>query len=244
MTKYDNILTAFVLKSQPLNEADMLVTWYSQSHGKLRSIVAASRRMQSRLSFATQPGSIARIRLVGQSETALLKLASAEVVQTFVKELTVERGLLLSWFFEVVLRATPDGQANEELYTTAVWFFGALEGAIDASRVGLLGAATIIRVMQALGFAIHETVEQPSYFSVQGGGFFLGAPSYADAMVVTPALWQLYNKLQDEHLDTSVGAGLPAVQLFGLLEKFLEYQLERPIRSYEFLGAILNTVTV
>ena len=113
----------------------------------------------------------------------------------------------------------------------------------DAEHVGLLGAATIIRVMQALGLAIHETAEQPDYFSVQGGGFFVGESLYEDAMGVTPELWQLYSEIQNDQLAVSTQALSVAVQLFGQLEKFLEYQLERPIRSYEFLGAILHTVT-
>lgn len=243
--RYDSTLTAFMLKKQPIGEADMLVTWYTQEEGKLRSSVAAARRTNSRLAYVLQPGSLASIRLVGRgTQGSLFKLAGAVPVKSFITEFSECQSVLHSWFMEIVLRATPDAESNPELFAVARDFFAGLALVQDASRVPLFAVTVLAHLLRVLGIAVHEEAEGavPQFFSVSGGGFFNHA-EHIDRVSVAKYVWDRYCVLKNANASTVVGLQLADSvdeHVLSLLESFLEYHLERPIRSFAFLSGIIS----
>lgn len=243
--RYDSTLTAFMLKKQPIGEADMLVTWYTQEEGKIRSSVAAARRTTSRLAYVLQPGSTARIRLVGRGVTGgLLKLAGAEPVENFITEFSEHQAVVYAWFMEVVLRATPDAERNEELFNLARDFFTGLALLKVRHSIPFFAVTVLIHLLFGLGIAVHEEDKGvPKFFSVSGGGFFYYA-EHADRMLISEHFWNRYSVLKNQNVSTvldSTQADPDDARMLSILQSFLEYHLERPIRSFPFLSGIINT---
>ncbi len=242
--RYDSTLTAFMLKRQPIGEADMLVTWYTEEEGKIRSSVVAARRTTSKLAYVLQPGSIASIRLVGRdSHGGLLKLAGAVPVRLYITDFTEYQAVLHAWFMEVVLRGTPDAESNPALFGLARDFFAGLAALESEESVPSFAAAVLIRLLFVLGIAVHEEPQEiPHFFSISGGGFFTHA-EHVDRMPMSEAVWNRYVVLKDASLQA-----VPMVEqvdgldgrILVMLESFLEYHLERPIRSFSFLSGIIS----
>lgn len=238
--RFDSTFTAFVLKTQPLGEADLLVTWYTKEQGKLRAVAVGTRKPRSRLAFALQPAACASIRLVGRSEHGLLKLAGATPIATYISEYSEEQGLCISWLSEVVLRATADAEQNQYLFGVAEDFFSVLATMVLPAQVRMLTALTLVHVLHALGVAIHEETKA-RFFTIRGGGFF-AETAQADKLAVSEALWARFGVLQGyplaqaQELSVDAHDGLLALWM----ESFLEYHIERPIRSFQFLRDIIT----
>lgn len=241
--RYDSTLTAFMLKKQPIGEADMLVTWYTQEEGKMRSSVAAARRTTSRLAYVLQPGSLAAIRLVGRGAPGgLLKLAGGIPIQSYITEFSEYQAVLHAWFMEVILRATPDAERNEELFALARDFFTGLALLGRAESIPFFTATVLIHLLSVLGIAVHEEESVPNFFSVSGGGFFNHA-EHTDRIAISERFWSRYGALKNVGVSTVLISEQPDgsdVHILSILESFLEYHLERPIRSFPFLSGIIK----
>lgn len=123
-------IRGIVLKKQPLNEADELVTVYSKQLGKVRMKVQSSKKPTSRLSFAIQPGSIGDFRLVGKSP--FYRLAGAEVNRSS-KALYSDLARSQAFFImsELVNVSTIDEQTDERAYAFLERALEGLEGYSD-----------------------------------------------------------------------------------------------------------------
>jgi DNA repair protein RecO (recombination protein O) len=239
--RYDEQVTALVLKKQPLGEADVLVTWYTRESGKLRTVVRAARKPQSRLVFLLQEGTVSRIRLVGRGDHGMPILAGGSISTTYLRTLTEAQSVLLTWFSEVLIKTTPDAQANALLFSTAEYFLQSLAKAEGVDAQQLLIGRTLMRVLDATGIAVHEE-SAPHYFSVRGGGFF-SHTEQLDKIPVSLALWEHYQYLKYENnMNAPIGAVNTdtLLKLIVFLNNFLEYHIERPIRSFAFVSAIIN----
>lgn len=57
---------AVVLDREPVGEADCLITFLTEQHGKLKARAKSSRKIQSKLSAHLEPGTLTTVRLVEQ----------------------------------------------------------------------------------------------------------------------------------------------------------------------------------
>ncbi len=241
--RYDERVTAIILKQQAMNEADVLLTLYTEEYGKLRALATAVRRPSSKLSYALQPGSLFEARLVGRTMHDLLKLAGATPKHIYIRELSEIRGVLLFWIQEVVLRATPDAETNSTLFKIALEYMqavGIFSEIYEHSKPLII--ATSAQILQALGSAVHEPAEEPKFYSVFGGGFFL-EPNSADATAITHDLWERYSKLVRTPLLEAVSLQTQPEDalLLSVLSRSLEQYIDRTIRTGAFFGGILNS---
>lgn len=242
--RYDSTLTAFMLKKQPIGEADLLVTWYTKEEGKLRSAVLSARRPQSRLAYVLQPASVASVRLVGRgSAGSLFKLAGATPLKSYITDFSEVQSVLYAWFVEILMRATPDAESNPELFAIACSFFYQLSCIADISSVPVLAIATLSELLAVLGVAIHEDADTiPRFFSVSGGGFFVET-EHIDRLPISEALWRRFAEIKHSQATGVLHNSSTLIvdgRLLSLLESFLEYHLERPIRSFAFLSGIIS----
>ncbi len=239
--RYDSVVRAFLLKQQQLGEADVLGTWFTKEEGKIRAVIAAARRPQSRLSSALLPASCFDIRLVSRSDSGLFKLIGVSNGTVYAAGMTEQQAVLYSWFVEVVGKATPDHEPSLEIFSVAEYFFEQLAGVTSEIELAWLCARVQIKLLQAFGVGMRQLVPHEAYFfDVRHGGF---APlsTATDQSPVSPEVLALYisayaspaGVLLEPEQRTSLAA------LVGLLEGAIEYYLDRPVRSFEFLNGIL-----
>ena len=243
-SRTDEWLRGFVLKTQDIGEADVLVTWFTEELGKVRGVVTGGRKLTSKLLAGTRSGAITELRLVSRNGHGLYKLAGTRSVSLEIKFDDTSRNVLLQWFLEIIFRSLPDAQKNEAVFVLAREFFGQLDTLADDSLWPQFLILVLNNFLTALGVAVHVPITgaMPQYFSVSGGGFF-EAGMQGDRQVVEPKLYWRYVSLKDRSIVD--GLRLKAEQeidrlLLLWLNRFLEYHIDRKIRSFEFVNDILN----
>lgn len=238
-------LLGVILKSQPLGEADSLVTWFTRESGKIRTLVVSARRLQSRLGFALLPGSIVTFRITQRTgHGGMARLIQATPVQVYVRDFAEGRGLVLQWLQEIILRATPDEQPNEEVFNVIVDTFVALTRSdFKMTSVPAVMFGVLFRVCTALGFGVQVPAQDgvSYYFNIEAGGFVPTAVSGDDRFLITEEVQRflLLSRVPIAHLVTLEPE--PADErLYNLVAQFFEYQIERAVQSSRLFGAILE----
>ncbi len=228
-------LTGFVIKSQDLGEADLLLTFFSQSEGKIRTVVKSAKKLTSRLAGRIQPAAEIEINLAGNN--SLPKLIGAQVMNAYSSVLDFEDSMAtLVAMQEFVNRSLPDGQPNEQLFE--IYRSSLIELAKHSELSGLILARFFAQGLSALGFAPMELdknseLESEIYFSKQEGRFSKNSIS-TDDVKISPELHKLYiHLLSGDSFNEAIELGLQKQILF-FLNNFISYQLERPLHGAQY----------
>lgn len=238
-------LLGIILKSQPLGEADSLVTWFTRELGKMRSLVVSARRMQSRLGFALLPGSTVAFRITQRTGHGNLpRLIQVTPAQIYVRDFADGRGLLLQWLQEIILRATPDEQPNEEVFALMVDTLGLLgQPHFKPTSVPLVMFGVLTRLCGALGFGMREPTDSGAsyFFNIEAGGFVPEAISGDDWFLITEEVsrFMQLSRMPFSQLATTSPEPMDE-RLSDLAAQFFEYQIERAVQSSRLFGAILQ----
>ena len=252
----ENTYNAIILKKQPYLEADEIITFYTEEAGKLRGLAKSVKFAKSKLQQSLQAGFLVQLTLAGKN---LPKIIGSEVVNPFAN--IRENLAAVSHAFyaiEAVLKATPDEQKNQRLFNLLLIFLTFLD--LDKARAELLNiglAKFKIEFLESLGFGIHapeehsannkalgrlsESKNLPWGFSVSRGSF-IQADNSADVISVKPLVlgqfWDLQG-LSFSHLiakgEISANLKESLEELQALLSRFIEYQLDREIKSDRYL---------
>lgn len=228
--------TVIILKKQPLNETDELVTFLSREHGKMRALAKSVKLSKSKLAPALQPPFEVVLRLAGQN---LPKIIGAEVRQSFLGlQNNLEAASVVFYVLELLLKFLPDGQSQPKIFDLSREFFFELSkaGPEDSIFSGL--AKFEIDFLDNLGFSVANEVPETSekaYFSNSLGGFSLGNGGVPVSSDVVKAFANFTGPTSS--LPKSMQAPVSgARELHELLSGFLEYQLERRLKSKNFLN--------
>jgi DNA repair protein RecO (recombination protein O) len=231
---------AIVLKKQPFNEGDEIITFYSRELGKIRCLAKSVKSHKSKLQQKLQG-----LFLVDLSFThgKLPKIISAEPVKVFSGMRENLQNLKRAFYAqELVLKFTPDEQKNEQLFFLLEKFLEFLNSERSESILNLALAKFQLEILQVLGLAPSEVANkssaennQPIFFSPVRGGFF--KISSADALKVAPAVYGLFLELRQLDFENvkNVKNTDDGKSLEGILSQFIEYQLERKVKSEKFL---------
>ncbi len=233
MANTEQSLTGFIIKSQDLGEADLLLTFFSQEQGKVRVMVKSAKKMTSKLSGHLQPYVLAQITLVG--ENGLPKIISAQPAAKYVDIINSQQGMqVILAMQELVVRALPDGLPNPELFTIYNQVLIDLNKNLEPDTAPLYLARFYVQALSALGFAPQFLKNQPEksiFFSMQDGKF---TERYQDSgdISFSAESCQLLVKLLSPKLvlDTQIALDKGS-EVLTLLTKFASYQLERELRA-------------
>lgn len=227
-------LKGYILKSQDLGEADVLLTFFSVEQGKVRVIVKSAKKMTSRLSGRLQQTGLIEIVLAGNS--SLPKLIGANLVSNY-QELveSQDRIAALMVMQEFANRALPDAQPNLVLFELYAKSLQKLREADNEQCVAIL-SAFYIEALSAVGFVPRSAVENVStdniYFSNHDGRFTAQSSSVDDLKISRP-VYDYYQALKNSTALPEVNLG-DKTSLLLLLNNFASYQLERPLRSASY----------
>ncbi len=229
--------TAIVLKKQPFHESDELITFFTRERGKVRALAKSIKLPKSRLQSRLQSLFLVNLRLAGGH---LPKVIGAEPGEVFAG-LREDLDCLKPAFYaaELALKFTPDEQKNEPLFELLVGFLDFLNRHPVAAvrQAGLLRFK--IGILETAGFAVRRlppaaALPPQVYFSRTAGGFVLGRP--ADGAAVTAADYIHFERLAAA--DFAALPESPPAALQDLFSGFIEYQLERRVKSESFLRQI------
>lgn len=238
----ENTHFCIILKKQAFGEGDELVTVFSKESGKLRLLAKSAKLIKSRLQYGLQVLFFVKLTTTLSN---LPKVIGVEVVETLasIRE-SLQASKVAFYALELLLKFTADEHKNEKLFNLYLDFFRFLNKAAHDENKLLWGLAKFkIDFLQNLGFGINSDIPQgfvgTMAFSNNSGGFLFGQHSL-EAKSVNPETFRQFKGLK--HLDfEALIASAPPLQdiseLQQILSSFLEYQLEREIKSERFLNS-------
>ncbi len=233
-TKY----TAIILKKQPFNEADEIITFFTKEQGKVRCLAKSVKMSKSKLQQKLQALFLVELTVtLGK----MPKIMSVEPVKAFANIRENLSAMKMAFYaLELVLKFTADEQKNEQLFNLFLEFLEFLNSNQPEHILDLGLAKFKILMLEFSGLGIDyfpEIVESDQiYFSNDRGGFsdsnFPGtAPVFKQVFELFLTLIKTsFNNLSSIFETQRIG------DLQNLLSQFIEYQLERKIKSEKFLS--------
>ncbi len=243
----ENKFQAIILKKQDYSETDQIVTLFSLQKGKLRALVKAGKLQTSKLQTGTQPGF--EINTTLTNSPSLPKLIQTEVISA-PAHLYESMELQKIWFSsaELVFRAAPDEQPSEEIYYSLQGLLNFLESysvnKFEQAEVLYLGLIKFqLLVMNNIGLGLQtlseDIVADQLLFSAEKGGLLPPSAASSTAKLVPASFNKQLRWLQQvsfgQILQISSDKKLQVTGLQDIVNEFINYQLEREIKSHRFL---------
>jgi DNA repair protein RecO (recombination protein O) len=108
---------AIVLRTYPLKEADLVVSFLTRDQGKLRGVAKRARRPKSAFGAGLERLSHVRMAYFQRETRELVNLDSCELIQSqFGLVSDYWAGVALDYFAEVAEQLLPSGEANEKFF--------------------------------------------------------------------------------------------------------------------------------
>jgi len=108
---------AIVLRTYRLGEADKIVSLFTREAGRLRAVAAGSQRPKSRYGGTLEPLSYIRLWLFERENRDLLRLNSAELLESFFDmQRDYRRHVAAQYIAEVCERLLPERELNDRAF--------------------------------------------------------------------------------------------------------------------------------
>lgn len=117
-----------VLRSRPLQEADLIVTYLTKDHGILSLYVKSPRKVGSRFGGSLEPVTYARIGFFGKEQAAMPRLTQSDIISPFKRLRESMRTFVrVSELLELTLRVLPEKEPNRTAFSLLLNAFRSLE---------------------------------------------------------------------------------------------------------------------
>ena len=210
---------AFVLRTYPFQEGDLIACFFTRDQGKLRGVAKRARKPKSPFGSAFERLSQVRFSFHQREGAELVRLESAELIQTqFGLSGSYDAGVTLDYISEVSDHLLPPSEPNERFYR--------LIQAVLAD----LRAATPDQVEPAVWRAIHYF----TYWAVRLTGVL-------PDLRVNAASQELARQIATRPIGELTGLGWTkdtAVDLRRFLCREIEYHVERKLVTVPVLEAL------
>jgi DNA repair protein RecO (recombination protein O) len=108
---------AYVLRTYPYKEGDLIVSFFTRDQGKLRGAAKRARRMKSPFGAALERLSRIRVAYYQRENAELVRIDGAELVESqFALTASYEAGVALDYIAEVSEQLLPPAEPNERFY--------------------------------------------------------------------------------------------------------------------------------
>jgi DNA repair protein RecO len=215
-----NKLTGIILKKQNYKEADQIVTVFTKELGKVRVMAKGLRKSQSKLIGSFQDLTVVEFDTTGRG--SLATLTAAKTLKSFNGVKTdLAKTATAFYAVELVLKMTADDQPNLAAYGFLESFLEYLNRTdLDDAQMFLLLDNYSLKLLGALGFSMQ-------YASTE--------------MRVPKAILDLAEQVRTSDFESlpKLNISRPdSKQIHKVVSKFIEYILERDLKSETFLTNI------
>jgi len=245
---------AFILKTQPFRSSSLIVTFFSQSFGKLKGIVKGVRRegelrgaiyeLFTRLEIVFYEKMRSDLHLVSQA----FILESNDVLRT-----RLDTIVYASYFSELVDCLCEVHDPHEKIYDLLHFVFRFLPS-VPEERLSRLFEIQLLREIGWLPYldaclGCRTPVIEKGFFSVKNGAIFCPkcAVHHPDSKTVSPESLMTLRYYTSHPMEQSLKlhvAQTTESQLKSLMEQFLDYRLGGALKSRHFLSQIQPALKV
>jgi DNA repair protein RecO (recombination protein O) len=238
---------SIVLRTYRLGEADKVASLFTRQLGRVRAVAAGARRPKSRYGSALEPMSYIRLWIFERENRDLLRINSAELIESFFdmqKEYRVQAAA--QYLAEVAERFLPEREVNERAFRLVVAVLRALKRSGEVTRPLLYFDFWMLRLAGILPEFEH-CLNCGRALGAAGGVFGRGTEGLlcgdcrpAQVRSTVPAEGLAYAATaRQESLDNWLAAGPPPrgckeARLF--LEEVIEAHAEKPLATRSLLA--------
>lgn len=124
---------AFVLRSYPYQEADLIVSLFTRDLGKLRGVAKRARRLKSNFGSGLERLSQVRVAYYQKENLELIRLDNCELIQSqFALVSSYAASVALDYIAEVSDQLLPPAEPNERFYRLLAAVLAELRAAPDS----------------------------------------------------------------------------------------------------------------
>jgi DNA repair protein RecO (recombination protein O) len=238
---------AVVLRTWPVHEADLIVSFFTRDYGKVRGVAKSALKSRRRFGGALEPMTQARAWFAERPRQELARLDQLEVVRSpLALPVDATRLTVLSFYAEVLDEALPDHDPHETIFRLLVSVLE--QTTVEQPWMPLTYFALwMTRLMGLLPDMAHCTACGEAlrageiYFNSYADGLYCAVHRHPNDDVLVADSWQTAQRM----LRAPVGAF--AGEVWGWrrgqdLRRFavqsLERHLERKLKSAEMLGRL------
>ena len=234
-----------VLRVRNLGEADRIATIFTKDRGKLNAVARGARRIRNRLLSPTQVFTHGRYMIFPGK--GLHNLSQAEIIHSgqIIRD-DLEKFAYASYVTELLDSMTAEEDPSGQIFP----LLAATLSLGEAGRFGLAVRAFEIRLMRELGYepelyqCLHcrESLKGSVFFTEQGGTLCEKCVGHVPgSMPLTNGTWELMKRLLEwefSRLTVLHPAHGNEVELRRVMRRYLDYRLEYPLKSLEFLETL------
>ncbi len=237
---------AVVLRTWPVHEADLIVSFFTRDYGRLKGVAKAALKSRKRFGGALEPMTLARAWFAERPRQELVRLDQLEILRSPLSApVDHTRMAVLSFFAEVIDEALPEHDPQETVFRLLV---SVLEQTTREQpwmpltyfslwMTRLMGLLPDIGRCIVCGEGLHAAEVS---FSSYADGLFCGLHRNGTASALSADSWQLAQRML--RAPASAFAGEPWPRKRGQdLRRFtlqtLERHLERKLKSGGGAGA-------
>jgi DNA repair protein RecO (recombination protein O) len=120
---------AIVLRTYPLREADLLVTFFTRLEGKVRGVARSAKKSKRRFGGALEPMTYVRAFYDVRERQELARLDACEVLESpMATEVSYARATALAHLAELLDELLPDHEANDAIFRLTLSVLHVLTG--------------------------------------------------------------------------------------------------------------------
>jgi DNA repair protein RecO (recombination protein O) len=249
---------AVVLRTWPLRESDLIVSFFTRDYGRLKGVAKAALKSRKRFGGALEPMTMARAWFAERPRQELVRLDQLEIVRSPLSgPVDQVRLTVLSFFAELIDEALPEHDPQETVFRLLVSVLEQTSAAKPeaGSELGqpwmplTYFALWMTRLMGLLPdvtrcTACGEALQPPEVsFSSHSDGLFCAVHRGSNANVLSADSWQLAQRMLRAPVAAFAGELWPrrrAQDLRRFAVQSLERHLERKLRTAEALNRLVG----
>jgi len=241
---------AVVLRTWPVHEADLIVSFFTRDYGRLKGVAKSALRSRKRFGGALEPMTLARAWFAERPRQDLVRLDQLEIVRSPLSApVDQARMAVLSFFAELIDEALPERDPQDAVFRLLV---SVLEqtASVQSEMVQpwmaltyfslwmtrLIGLLPDLGHCMACGEALHAA--EISY-SNYGDGLYCGLHAGGSASPLSADSWQLAQRMLRSPVGAVAGEPWPrrrGQDLRRFTLQILERHLERKLKSAEAIA--------
>jgi DNA repair protein RecO (recombination protein O) len=240
---------AVVLRTWPVYEADLVVSFFTRDYGKMTGVAKSALKSRRRFGGALEPMTVAKAWFVERPKQELVRLDQLEIIRSPLSAPVDQARLtVLSFYAEVLEEMLPEHDPQETVFRLIV---SVLEQTtvehpwmpltyFSLWMTRLMGLLPDIAHCTACGEAL---VAGESSFNAYADGLFCRVHRAGNASELSADSWQMALKMLRAPVGAFAGEAWPrrrGQDLRRFAMQSLERHMERKLKSGEMLGRMLG----
>ena len=245
-----HVTPAIVLRTWPFGESDKIVSFLTESHGKLTGIAKGAKRSRERFVNSLEPFSLVNLRFQDRAHSNLAFIVASDLAFGFKHLLTsLEKISFASYLVEItdgligereenrlVFRHLKDGLTHLDERSTSLTFLTSFE----LKLLKLAGYQPLLDSCRRCGRERWDQCPTRWHFSPRDGGILCESCSRLrkEIFSLSAATLEILTNLQEEKgmpaADVSPPTGV-LKEIRSVVVRFIEFHMEREIKSAVFL---------